>query len=377
MKTNISIKISGVESDDYYARDGRLACNYVYFASKYDEDEVINRADLTYGNVFSTQRETNPMLIQYSQDSARKIGQDGGLYCLLEGGNSYSFYRREYEVYEQSYYDPASGKMLKNTEVYKGQWQPVAINIDQTSLRDFNITAGRSYQYILYPNYTSQKQQFAIVDGSDIPLDESYRRGDIFRTNWGEWSLTELIPIPNEENIPIIKKSYKADINNIWLFKFGLETGAQTQNLSKNEINTLGAYSKVGYGVKNYISGDVSCYLGSEIVPYNSEGYIERLRGAIRQPLSTNERIKMLNQWRSIAYSKNPKLLKDMKGQSWIVQIFSNSNTPHTNYHNQPDKISFSWKQIESVDNCIIYGEGDSIPSPGGCTSIWERKNNL
>ena len=40
----------------------------------------------------------------------------------------------------------------------------------------------------------------------------------------------------------------------------------------------------------NNISGDVSCFLGSEIVPYSSNGYIERMRNSIRAPLSTNEK---------------------------------------------------------------------------------------
>ena len=66
----------------------------------------------------------------------------------------------------------------------------------------------------------------------------------------------------------------------------------------------------------------------------------------------------MLNQWRKMAYSRNPKLLKDNKGQSWIVQIFSSSNTPYSHYVNQPDKISFSWKQINTTDKSIIYGKG-------------------
>ena len=129
---------------------------------------------------------------------------------------------------------------------------------------------------------------------SSIPVDQSHLRGDTFAAQWFEWSLTELIPIENEVNAPIIKKTYKADIENIWLFKYGLNTGAETQNLSKTEISTLGTYPKIGYGIKNYVSGDVSCYLGSEIIPYNEQGYIERMRDSISTPLSANEKVRML-----------------------------------------------------------------------------------
>ena len=51
-------------------------------------------------------------------------------------------------------------------------------------------------------------------------------------------------------------------------------------------------------------------------------------------------------------------LLKDIKGQSWIVQIFSSSNRAKNFYYNQPDTITFQWKQIADPSNVIIYGEG-------------------
>ena len=46
------------------------------------------------------------------------------------------------------------------------------------------------------------------------------------------------------------------------------------------------------------------------------ESYIERLRASREKPLSTNEKIKMLQQWRAFVASPNPKLLKDIKGQA-------------------------------------------------------------
>ena len=101
----------------------------------------------------------------------------------------------------------------------------------------------------------------------------------------------------------------------MWLFKYSLETGAQTQNISRSDFQTLGQFIKIGYGASNYISGEVSAYLGSEIIPYQ-QGYVERLRQSRIVPLSTNERTKMLERWRSFINSTNPKLLKDMKGQS-------------------------------------------------------------
>ena len=82
----------------------------------------------------------------------------------------------------------------------------------------------------------------------------------------------------------------------------------------------------------------------------------------------------MLRKWREIAFSPNPKLLKDIKGQSWIVQVISNNNTPQNFYKNQPDTISFSWKQIDDVDNIVITGDGLASPVPGRPDSIWYKK---
>ena len=375
MGKRISVRLSGVynnenESDTSKingAKNGRTRCSYIYITS--DASAVISSENLTYEKILTDQREYNPILITYEEDSIRRVNQYNGLYGLSESGNSYSFYRREYEEYERTYYDPETKTTKTETKTFEGEWKPVAVNVDSASLRDFNITNGRTYQYILYPNYTAQKQQYGLSPTTSISLEQAHLKGDSFSTNWYEWSLVELIPLENEIDAPIVKKTYKADVNNIWLFKYGLNTGSETQNLSKTEISTLGTYPKIGYGIKNYISGDVSCYLGSEIVPYD-EGYIERMRDSIKTPLSTNEKVRMLEKWRKIVYSKNPKLLKDIKGQSWIVQIFSGSNTTNNFYRNQPDTISFSWKQIEDPENCIIYGSGEKIEKTGECDTV-------
>ena len=51
----------------------------------------------------------------------------------------------------------------------------------------------------------------------------------------------------------------------------------------------------------------------------------------------------------------------------------SSNNTPKNFYADQPDTISFSWKQIDSTDDVIIVGDGDTLPSLCGINSIWEE----
>ncbi len=286
------------------------------------------------------------------------------LSCTGSSGE-YSVYRREYRTYHKVT-APSEYKIVQ------GSWKPVAlkINYSQFPIRDFNIKAGESYQYVIYPaNSALAENVFANVatkgpyTGTGAPKE----------AHWDEWSLIELKPVENVVDAPILRKTFIADLDNIWLFKYGLEIGNQTQNIQKSDIQTLGRYSKIGYGRANSISGDVSCYLGSEIVPYSAEGYIERMRKSINTPLSTNEKALMLQKWRDFVFSPNPKLLRDIKGQSWIVQIMSSSNSPKNFYYNQPDTISFSWKQIDDTDGVVIIGSGEALPEVGCYDSVWKK----
>ena len=231
------------------------------------------------------------------------------------------------------------------------------------TIRDYNITNNRKYTY-----YINQ-------DGSNNKL-TPLGTGEIF-TGGKCWSIAELYPtdLPTDmENSLTIKKKYVVDENNVWLFKYNGEFGSQTQNIAKSEQGTLGKYPRMGQGMRNNQTGSVSCLLGSEIIPGQQEentsivkGYQERLRSAryndagdpTRTLTSSNSAIDMLNAWRSFVQSKNPKLLKDVKGQSWIVQITSNQNTPMSHVQGQPDSISFSWIQIGDTKDIIITGNID------------------
>ena len=269
---------------------------------------------------------------------------------------------------------------------YKGQWQPVLIFDNRQWFRDFNIANDRSYQYIIYPTTSktleygldTTEQTYANFEGQIWRTKDNFRAvqdntyagylthgdedtsvgtGAPVHEHWECWSITELIPEEIDIDAPIIKKQYKVDNNNIWLFKYNLETGSQTQNISKEEFATLGRFSKFGFGNKNYESGSVSALIGSELILSSKVAYTERLGKSRIVPLSSNEKAKMLEQWYDFCYSKNPKLLRDIKGRSWIVQLVSNSTTPQNFIYKTPDTVSFEWRQVDTVDNIIIYGD--------------------
>ena len=59
--------------------------------------------------------------------------------------------------------------------------------------------------------------------------------------------------------------------------------------------------------------------------------------------------------WRSVCYSGNPKLLRDEKGQSCIIQISDPSYKIEEGWQQMPISISFSWTQIDDPKKYMIY----------------------
>lgn len=273
------------------------------------------------------------------------------------------------------------------SKIFKGKWEPVFIQkqvgVEPVEYyRDFGIENQKTYQYILYINdqdaflYGDDNKQQMFGNYDELvwhPVDENqgyFEEGDQntalytgapVTSNWDYWTIMELVPEFSENldrTIPV-NGIYKVNNDNIWLFKYDLDTGTQTQNIVRDEFQTLSKYSQFSLGNSNSFSGEVAAYLGSEIVPLSKTRYIERLGKSRVVPLSTNEKAHMLKKWHDFVYSKNPKLLKDIKGQSWIVHITSGSNSVQNWITSQPDKISFQWKQIGENKNLIIYGDYD------------------
>ena len=284
----------------------------------------------SYTNLFNDKGEIGYLIIT---DGAFHAETDYGVYKIASGtpGNSYSIYKKE----------------VADGITY---YSPVAIGTTQTTVYDFNVTAGREYQYIAY----SAEGNPTAIQKLEQPI----------KVDWDCWSLTELTPVRIDTASPAIKKAYVANPTNVWLFKYDVESGDQAQNISKTEQKTLGQFPRFAHGRQNNISSSVSCYLGSEIInlgclteeekiPY-AQGYLERLPW--KSHLTTNQKVMMLQEWRKVVASKNPKLIKDRKGQAFIVQITSGSNKPTDNIGYQPDKINFSWTQIASLDDTIITG---------------------
>lgn len=161
-------------------------------------------------------------------------------------------------------------------------------------------------------------------------------------------------------------------VGDVWTFKGNLSMGAITQNRSVTVWNTLGKLPKAGVGVTNYATGTISCLLGNmknisinRCVPdnYDSNGnkitnisyrsdelrYTERYNTTYEYSRE-NE---LYEKWLEFCADSRLKLLKDIKGNKWIVQIVdSPTNQINISSQEQMTTINFNWTQVED-DNII------------------------
>lgn len=285
---------------------------------------------------------------------------------------SISIYKKEI------WYNRETGKPME-----QDVWTPVVLENASGTIRDFNIGNNRYYKYV-----------FRLVENK-IGGNVEYQSGIIvpIKTNWQGWSITEL----HETDDP---KVFTAAPKDVWKFKYNISNGAQTQNIAKTQQETLSRYPIFSHGVKNAVGGSVTCLLGREMInadytnkewvyeqdpnttepnfiwrenngPFeNLGGYRERL-GRVQnfcgtnpdylsasvlgfRNLTSNEAVDMLDKWRDVCYSGNPKLLKDQKGQTFIIQIIDPSNTTNESWEKMPEEISFSWIEIADAKDCRI-----------------------
>ena len=270
-----------------------------------------------------------------------------------------------------------------NTPMEQDVWIPVALEETSSIIRDFNVGNNRHYKYVFRLVEKNAGSNYEYSSGVIVPI----------KTNWQGWSIVEL----HETDDP---KVFTASPKDVWKFKYNISTGAQTQNISKTQQDTLSRYPIFSHGVKNAVSGSVTCLLGREMINANytnkewvykqdtntSEpdfiwteingsfknlgGYRERL-GRVQnfcgtnpdylsasvlgfRNLTSNEAVDMLDKWRDVCYSGNPKLLKDQKGQTFIIQITDPSNTTNESWEKMPEEISFSWIEIADAKDCRI-----------------------
>lgn len=245
------------------------------------------------------------------------------------------------------------------------------LSSDETAdFRDFNIRNKESYQYMV----VVQRQQ---PDGSisySIYETRDYEGNSIYiPTNWNRWSITNIVETDDE-------KIYTQS-GDVWLLGMNIESEQITQNLGATSRDSLGQYPRIARNQKNFMSsnysgllGDVEQYfdigLNGKVDPTSIESYYSE-RSFNRAMLwgtkvfinnKFSHQLDKFRAWQKFCADGELKLLKDIRGNSWIVQITDNPvrrlNTKGVEAHTN---ITFNWQEVMNIDDISIIAEGADI----------------
>ena len=189
----------------------------------------------------------------------------------------------------------------------------------QYALYDFNAVNNAEYQYILFAETAEYISAPLQQDGYTI-------------ASWWNWSLTKLTKSETDDKI------YYADSKNVWLFDTEVQSSALQQNLDKATIENFTQFPKISTGKKNYLTGSISAFLSN---PHNAR---------------YEDTIEQYNAFIDFIADENPKLLKDRKGNGWIVDTTSNQMQYNDVTAEQITTVNFDFVQLDDLDDLNIIG---------------------
>lgn len=240
---------------------------------------------------------------------------------------------------------------------------------------DYNIKNGQYYHYLV-----SVELETSIPDVYDYQIYENSLNGvpEYYNVRFDEWSICN---IEETEDEYIYKKT-----GDMWTLGLNFEDETITQGLNITQWTTLGKYNRVSIGQKNCENGSFSGLLGlmkeytnyyftehgtsleqeqqsklvyqyTEKKEYYDKGTKTWKVNGVGHEYST-EMDKLLA-WKDFCSDGELKLLRDIKGNAWIVQIV---DQPSYNIENKSNlkqtKISFAWQEVKDINSCSIIATG-------------------
>lgn len=221
---------------------------------------------------------------------------------------------------------------------------------------DYNVANNEYYHYLASIEVqTSTDPEYLVYQ--NLNPDGSLVYANI---NWDRWSLINIIQ--QEDG------SYLTS-GDLWTFRSNIDSEELTQNTNVTSWDTLGQYPKLSIGQKNYSSSTFTALLGDmEMVPIYNSGILNQLGTEQKQyrytetinlnsPYGTN--MEKLRAWKEFISDGETKLLRDLKGNKWIVQVLANP-TQSVNVKSilYPVTISFQWQEIADIDQAAIINFG-------------------
>ena len=233
----------------------------------------------------------------------------------------------------------------------------------EIALRDYNIHNNDDYEYLAVIGIAQSDGSYTyqIYDNRD---DEGEKI--LTHVNWNNWSICNI-----EETVDTPDNNIYVKTGDTWLLGLNMEGENLVQNMGITSWDTLGRYPKVFMGAKNYESSTFTGLLGNmkevvELKLKNSTKNGECVTGdTIDTVYRYTERINTKNRygreaekyqaWKEFCNDGELKLLKDIKGNAWVVHIVdSPSNTIANNSYTMPTTISFNWKEVLNIEDISI-----------------------
>ena len=227
----------------------------------------------------------------------------------------------------------------------------------EIALRDYNIHNHDNYEYmaVIGIGQSDGSYTYQIYDN----------RGDegekiLTYVDWDNWSIYNIEELESTPDNNIYVKT-----GNTWLLGLNLEGENLTQNMSASALDTLGKYPRVYMGSKNYESSTFTGLLGNmkdvytvKVKPCSQDEKTEvvyRYTERINIKDKYGREVEKYRAWKEFCNDGELKLLKDVKGNSWIVHIIDNpTNSISNNSYSMPTTISFSWKEVLNVEDISI-----------------------
>lgn len=281
------------------------------------------------------------------------------------------------------YFPPKDSKTDANFTIYKKTPEQKYYNYicslqnGEYQFTDYNIANNKFYQYLAVIQIKDSDNTFRYEIYQN---EDEYGEPCYYKTQWNYWSICDIEEV-NEDNGNIFYQK----IGNTWLLKFNIADENLQQNLSITSQENLSRFPKFYKGSKNYISGTFTGLLGDiseqkhieveykDIIINNKHKQDKQIKkvNSYTEKINTpyyennNPQSRIINEyarenekaeaWRKFCNSGNLKLLKDIKGNAWIVQII---NTPVENINlmnnNMPTTISFDWQEADDINSAAI-----------------------
>ena len=184
------------------------------------------------------------------------------------------------------------------------------------SIIDHNIKNNSYYKYYIY------KEDADYSSAANI-TNQVY-------TNWDSWSITQFY----KENEADSSNVYSAAGWPVYKLSLNLESGEISQTYNKTLYDSLSQYPKISTGINNYAKGSITAILGyisdDKYNDYNWDG------------------------WDRFCASGQLKILKDRKGNAWIVSIQDMSKKIADESNEQYCTVTFNWVEVMPTSGISI-----------------------